>query len=66
VKNAEKDIFINVFKTTNFTCSMDLYHEIMGADRVFTGDLLQIAMKSFNYDRKRTHHVYDRYVTATY
>ena len=45
---------------------MDLYHEIMGADRVFTGDLPQIAMQSFNYDRKRAQHVYDRYVTATY
>ena len=66
MKNAEKDIFINVFKTTCSTCSMDLYHEIMGADRVFTGDLPQIAMQSFNYDRKRTQHVYDRYVTATY
>jgi hypothetical protein len=54
VKNAEKDIFINVFKTTCSTCSMDLYDEIMDADCALTGDLFQIAMKPFNYDRKRT------------
>ena len=35
---------------------MGLYHEIMGADCVLIGDLLQIAMQSFNYDRKRTQH----------
>ena len=56
VKNAEKDIFMNVFRTTCWTCSMDLYHGIMGADCALTGDLFQIAMKSFNYDRKRTQH----------
>lgn len=35
---------------------MDLYHGIMGADCSLTGNLFQIAMKSFNYDRKHTQH----------
>ena len=56
MKNAEKDMFMDVSKTICLTFSVDLYHEKITANCALTRDLFQIAMKSFTYDRKRTHH----------